>query len=305
MKVVVAGGTGYIGSALLQALHQAGHETVVLTRRPPQAVSGLPTSAHAVRWDAATPDGRLAAALEGAGAVVNLAGASIGAWPWTQARRNEILKSRVRATRALVGSLGALGEPRPALVNASGIDYYGDRGEETVDEESGPGTSFLARVCTRWEETARGAERSGCRVVLVRTGLVLSRDSPTLRLLALPFRFFAGGPAGSGRQWVSWVHLDDVVGLYLLAVEDATLSGPMNAVAPDPRRNAELAAELGRTLGRPSWLPVPAPALRLVLGEQADLLLHGRRAEPRVALAHGYAFRRPSLPDALRASLTG
>jgi uncharacterized protein (TIGR01777 family) len=305
VKVVVAGGTGYIGSALLRALHQAGHETVVLTRRPPQAVSGLPSSARAVRWDATTSSARLVAALEGAGAVVNLAGANIGTWPWTSGRRAEILESRVRATQVLVGSLREMEAPRPALINASGIDYYGDRGEETVDEESSPGTSFLASVCTRWEETARGAEGLGCRVVLMRTGLVLSRDSPTLRLLALPFRLFAGGPAGNGRQWISWVHLDDVVGLYLLAIEDATLTGPMNVVAPDPRRNAELAAELGRVLGRPSWLSVPAPALRLILGEQADLLLHGRRAEPRVALAHGYAFRWPSLPDALRVSLSG
>ncbi|HLH71079.1 MAG TPA: TIGR01777 family oxidoreductase [Candidatus Dormibacteraeota bacterium] len=305
MKVVVAGGTGYIGSALLRALHQAGHETVVLTRRPPQAVSGLPSSARAVRWDATTSDARLTAALEGAGAVVNLAGSNIGAWPWTPGRRAEILESRVQATRALVSSLREGGAPRPALINASGIDYYGDRGEEVIDEESAPGTSFLARVCAQWEEAAREAERLGCRVVMMRTGLVLSRDSPTLRLLALPFRLFVGGPAGSGRQWVSWVHLDDVVGLYLLAIEDVTLSGPVNVVAPDPRRNAELAAELGRVLGRPSWLPVPASVLRLVLGEQADLLLHGRRVEPKVALARGYAFRRPSLADALRVSLPG
>jgi uncharacterized protein (TIGR01777 family) len=305
MKVVVAGGTGYIGSALLRALHQAGHETVVLTRRPPRAVSGLPASAHAVRWDAATPGERLTATLKGAAAVINLAGANLGSWPWTPARRTEILESRLRATRALVGCLAEVGDPRPALISASGIDYYGDRGEETVDEGSGPGTSFLARVCTRWEEAARGAERSGCRVVLMRTGLVISRDSPTLRLLALPFRLFAGGPVGSGRQWVSWVHLDDVVGLYLLAAGDTALSGPVNVVAPDPRRNQELATELARVLGRPSWLRVPASALRLAMGEQADLLLHGRRAEPKVALAHGYAFRHPSLPDALRASLLG
>jgi uncharacterized protein (TIGR01777 family) len=307
MKVVVAGGTGMIGGALTRALASAGHEVVVLTRRPAEEVRGLPAGARAARWTG-SPEQVVgwAGELGGADGVVNLAGASVGTRPWTAGRVREILESRVRSTSALVAAMASLpASARPAaLLSASGVDYYGERGDETLDEGSAPGGgAVLATVCERWEAAAREAEPLGVRVVRLRTGLVLARDAMALRLMALPFRLFLGGRTGSGRQWVSWVHLDDVVGLYGLALRDPGVSGPLNVVAPEPARNAELAAEIGRVLRRPMWLPQPAPLLRLALRGQAQMLLVGHRVLPSAALARGYEFRRAALGPALAEAL--
>lgn len=301
----MAGGTGYIGTHLVRGLAEAGHEARVLTRRRPAEVGALPAGAVAVPWDPATPGPALGQALSGAGAVVNLAGTSIGGAPWAGRRRLQILESRLRATNALVDALGEL-EPslRPGvLVNASGIDYYGDRGEEPVPETASAGTSFLATVCGLWEAEARKAEPLGVRVAMLRTGLVMSATSPAFRLMTLPFRLFVGGPVGTGRQWVSWIHLDDVVGLYRLAIEDAEVAGPVNLASPNPCRNEELSAAIGRALGRPARLRAPEPLLRLVLAGMADLVLHGRRAVPQVATARGYRYRFPTLDAALEDAL--
>jgi uncharacterized protein (TIGR01777 family) len=306
MKVVMAGGTGLIGTALTRALAGAGDEVVVLTRRPAEEVRGLPAGARAVRWTPGSQGGAWAEALAGADGVVNLAGASVGGGPWTDGRVREILDSRVRATSALVASVASLpADARPgALLSASGVDYYGERGDEVLDEGSAPGDgAVLAGVCERWEAAAREAEPLGVRTVLLRTGLVLARGAPALRLMALPFRLFAGGRTGSGRQWVSWVHLDDVVGMYRLALRDRGVSGPLNVVAPGAVRQAELAAEIGRTLRRPVWLPQPAPLLRLALRRQAELLLVGHRVVPAAAVGRGYEFRRPALGPALADAL--
>jgi uncharacterized protein len=306
MKVVMAGGTGLIGTALTRALAGAGGDVIVLTRRPAEEVRGLPAGARAVQWTPASPGGEWAEALAGADGVVNLAGASVGGGPWTDGRVREILDSRVRATSALVAAIASLpAAARPgALLNASGVDVYGERGDEVLDDGSAPGNgAVLAGVCERWEAAAREAEPLGVRVVRLRTGLVLARGAPSLRLMALPFRLFVGGRTGSGRQWVSWVHLDDVVGLYELALRDQGVSGPLNAVAPGAVRQAELAAEIGRTLRRPVWLPQPAPLLRLALRRQAELLLVGHRVVPAAALERGYEFRQPALGPALADAL--
>jgi uncharacterized protein len=307
MKVVVAGGTGLIGTAVTRALAGAGNEVVVLTRRPVEEVRGLPAGARPVRWTA-SPDGLdgWEADLAGADGVINLAGASVGTWPWTAGRLREILDSRVHATSALVTAMASLAEAdRPAaLLNASAVDYYGERGDETLDEGSpAGGGAVLAPVCERWEAAALEAGPLGVRVVRLRTGLVLARDAPALRLLALPFRLFAGGRTGSGRQWVSWVHLEDVVGLYGLALRDPGVSGPVNVVAPEPARNAQMAAAIGRVLHRPVWLPQPAPVLRLGMQGMADLVLVGHRVVPAAALGRGYAFRYPALEPALAEAL--
>jgi uncharacterized protein (TIGR01777 family) len=305
MRIVIAGGTGLIGRALVGALVAGGHEVVVLTRRS-AAAAGAPAGASAARWDPSAGAGSLAGVLVGAGAVVNLAGASVGARPWTSGRRREILDSRLLATSALVDAAAALpAADRPAaLVNASGVDYYADRGDEEQDESSpGDRALFLGDVCGRWEEAAVAAEAAGVRVVRMRTGLVLARGAPALRLMALPFRLFAGGPSGSGRQWVSWVHLDDVVGLYALAATYPSLSGAVNATAPAPVRQAEVAAAIAGVLHRPNWLRQPAPLLRLAMRQQADLLLASHRVLPRAALAAGYAFRWPALEPALADAL--
>jgi uncharacterized protein (TIGR01777 family) len=307
MRVVVAGGTGLIGTALTAALAGAGHDVVVLTRRPVEEVRGLPKGARAVRWSAtADPLDGWAGDLDGAGGVINLAGASIGTRPWTAGRVREILESRLRATSALVAAMAALpAQGRPAvLLNASGVDYYGERGDETLDEESpAGGGAVLAAVCERWEAAALEAEPLGVRVVRLRTGMVLARGALALRLMSLPFRLFLGGRTGSGRQWVSWVHLEDVVGLYGLALRDPGVSGALNVVAPEPVRNAEMAAEIGRTLHRPVWLPQPAPLLRLAMRGQSELLLVGHRVVPAVALGRGYEFRYPAVGPALTDAL--
>jgi uncharacterized protein len=304
-KAVLAGGSGYIGRALATALAGSGHDVVVLTRRSSTRPGG-PAGVRIVTWDPGDVGSGWGDELHGAGAVINLAGASVGGGPWTRGRQRLILDSRLCATGALVEAMAALppaGRPH-AFISASGVDYYGERGDESLDEDSPGGDSaLLAQVCERWEAAARRAEPLGVRVVLMRTGLVVSSDAAALRLMALPFRFFAGGPVGSGRQWVSWIHLEDAVQLYVLAATVATIAGPLNVVGPRPERNAELAAEIGRALGRPSWLRAPAPLLRLLLRRQAELLLVGHRVEPKVALANGFRYRYGTLADALRDAL--
>lgn len=307
MKVVVAGASGLVGRRLVRDLAAAGHEVVVLTRDPERASAALPEGAHAVRWDGRTVEPGWAGTLRGAHGVVNLAGEPIGAGRWSAGRKAQILDSRVRSTRALVDALAALpaGERPEVFACSSGIDYAGDTGDDLVGEQVAAGDSFLARVCLAWEEAARRTEELDVRVVLLRTSFVLARDAKALKLLALPFRLGAGGPLGSGRQWFPWIHVDDLVGLFRLALESDALSGPVNAVSPGLVRQRELAAELGRVLHRPAVLPTPAPVLRLALGNAADLLLHGQRAEPRAAEAAGYAFRWPELRPALEDVLAG
>jgi uncharacterized protein (TIGR01777 family) len=195
-------------------------------------------------------------------------------------------------------------ERRPSvLVSASGIDYYGDRGDETITEESQPGGSFLARLSEQWEAAAQRAEALGLRVVRMRTSMVFGRGAPAFNLLTLPVRLFVGGPFGSGRQWFTWIHIDDIVGLYRFGLEKEQLRGPVNAVAPDIRRQIEVAREIGRVLNRPTWFPTPAPLLRLALGAESELLLDGRKAVADKAKAAGYDFRFGGLSQALEEAL--
>ena len=299
---MIAGGTGFVGRHLSTVLAAAGHEVTVLSRRGP--ADGAPAPARVVRWDPGSESSELAGVLRGAGGVVNLAGASIGSGRWTRRRMDEILASRLQVTGALVRAIGRLpaGDRPAALISASGIDYYGDRGDELVTEASAPGDSFLARVSQQWEAAARQAEPLGSRVVLMRTALVFGREAPAFRLMVLPFKAFAGGPLGNGSQWFTWIQIDDLSGLYRLALENQAISGALNAVAPDVRRQREVAVEIGRALHRPAVMPAPAPLLRLALGRQADLLLHGRRAGSRAAEL-GYRFRFGDLPSALSRSV--
>jgi len=303
MKVLISGGSGFIGSRLVTSLAKDGHDVVVLSRRP--ETKTLPSGVRYVTWDARSVSGDWVKELSGAQAVVNLAGASIGTWPWTKRRMLELISSRVSPTTALVQALErtpAMLRP-PVLVSASGIDYYGDRGDEVITEESGPGDSFLAQLGQQWESAAQKAEPLGVRVVRIRTSMVFGPEAYAFRLLTLPFRFFVGGPLGNGRQWFTWIHVDDIVGLYRLALEDRRVSGPLNGVAPDIRRQRDLAKEIGRVLHRPALIPVPSFVLRLVLGKEAQLLLHGRHAEPAKALGYGYRFRVGGLHEALEETL--
>ncbi len=299
MKVLIAGGSGFIGRHLVGSLVKDGHQVVALSRggkpKPP------PPGARFVTWDARNADGDWANELLGAQAVINLAGASIGSRRWTRRRMEELISSRLSATTALVQALERTPADRRAavLVNASGIDYYGDRGDEVITEDGAPGDSFLARLSQQWEAAAQKAEPLGVRVVRIRTATVFGREALAFRLLTLPFRLFAGGPLGNGRQWFTWIHVDDIVGLYRLALQNSQVSGPINAVAPDVRREREVAKEIGRVLQRPAFVPAPAFILRLALGAQSQLLLHGRRATPAKAQALGYRFKFGGLHAAL------
>jgi hypothetical protein len=303
VKVVIAGGSGLIGAALCRSLLADGHEVVVLTRAtgpPGPTVPGVRLVTwrppHLATWTSE---------IREATAIINLAGASIGRWPWTAGRMRLLRESRVAATRALVGSMAGLpASRRPAvLLNASGTDVYEGRDETAADESARPGRSFLARLCLDWEAEALRSEPLGVRVVLLRTSSVIAPDAPFLRVVSLPVRLLIGGRIGSGAQWVSWADMADVVGLYRLALESRELRGPCNVAAPDPRRQHEFARALGATLGRPSRFWTPAWVVRLVLGRQATLALGSRRAWPAKALAAGYVFQRPRLEDALSTAL--
>ena len=294
MKVVIAGGTGFLGSALADAWRRDGHEVVVLTRRP--------RGAQQVAWSPGHgSDGEWVTAVQSAAAVINLAGESIAGRRWTTARKASIRESRLRATRALAAAIIDAPSPPPVFVSASGVGVYGPRGDETVTEHTPPGFDFLAGVCREWEGEALAAATS-TRVVVLRTGLVLSGDGGALPRIALPFRYFAGGPLGSGRQYMPWIHLEDWVAMTQWAAATASVSGPLNVVGTRPVTNAEFARELGRALRRPAVVPAPGFALRLALGEMADaLLLTGQRALPERAQAVGFRFRYATLTEALNA----
>jgi uncharacterized protein (TIGR01777 family) len=305
MKFVIAGGTGFLGNALAWTWAEEGHDVRVLTRSLPPGQSkhepgtGKPGISR-VGW---APDGKAGPAVgdvDGAAAVINLAGESIAGARWTAARKQALRDSRILPTRSLVAAIAAAATPPPVLVSASGAGYYGDRGSEALSENAAPGDTFLAHLCVEWEAEALQAVRPGVRVALVRTGLVLEKAGGALPRMARPFRFFAGGPIGSGKQFMPWLHRHDYVEMVRWIVDTPAVSGPVNASAPHPVTNAEFARALGRALHRPALLPVPRVALKIALGELADALLASQRALPGVALAHGYHFRYPEIDIALR-----
>lgn len=292
MRLLIAGGSGLLGRALSRALRADGHRVQSLTRHPRHADD--------VGWSADGTDSGWTTALPGTDAVINLAGASIAGARWTAAHKARIRDSRVRATRALVDAINAARAPT-VLVSGSAIGIYGSRGDEPLDESARAGSDFLAGVCRAWEGEALKVN-AATRLVLVRTGLVLAKDGGALPQMALPFRFGAGGPMGTGRQYMSWIHVDDWVGLLRHALDTRAAAGPINLTAPAPVTNAEFARALGRALHRPAFVPTPAFVLRLALGEMADaLILGGQRVLPAKAQALGYEFRYPTLERALEA----
>jgi len=300
MNLLVTGGTGFIGAALCRALTQQGHKLVVVTRSPlaHAAVPGL----RYLPWDdpAAHPPLTWQQLISEVDGVIHLAGESLAAGRWTPARKQAIQESRVQTTRRLVDAMAARPK-RPAIfLSASAVGYYGPRGDESLDETAPPGSGFLAQTCRQWEQEAFRAEALGVRVIRLRLGVVLGPGGGAVAKMAPPFRAWLGGPLGSGRQWMSWIHREDVIGLVEWALKQPQLAGPLNATAPNPVTMRGFCRELGRALRRPSWLPVPSVALRLVLGEMAQMLLTGQRVVPRAALEHGYRFRFPDLREALR-----
>jgi uncharacterized protein (TIGR01777 family) len=294
LRILITGSSGLIGSALTSFLAANGHEICPLVR----ARDGIP--AQAIPWNPSTGTLPLEA-LEEADAVIHLAGENIAEGRWTAERKRRILESRRHGTSLLAGSLSRLSAPPRVLISASAIGYYGDRGEEVLNENSSPGQGFLADVCRQWEEAAKPAAERGIRLVTSRTGLVLSSAGGVLSKILLPYRMGLGGKIGSGRQYMSWIALDDLVKAIYHAIQNEEIIGPMNAVAPHPVTNLEFTKTLGRVLSRPTLLPLPAAAARLLLGEMADaLLLASARVEPASLLNSGFRFQYPDLDSALR-----
>jgi uncharacterized protein len=302
MHIVVTGGTGLIGRALCASLYQNGHRVTILTRNARQASQLLGATVMAVEWN-----GREAGAweqsLDGADAVINLAGAPIADARWTHARKQLLTDSRVFTTRLLVAAMSRRSSKPRTLISASGIGYYGPNDDRVLDEGAVRGKGFLADLCLAWEAEALRAAESGARVVLLRTGMVLEQDGGALPKMLLPFRLYVGGPIMPGTQWVSWIHRRDHIGLIQWALMTPSVSGALNAVAPGAVTMNRFCEVLGRVLHRPSWFPMPGLVLQVALGELGTLMTTGQRVNPVKALSGGYAFHYPMLEPALQAIL--
>ncbi len=297
MKILITGATGLVGTALVEALARDGHMVCRLVR-PGTKTYGGAKGAFDVAWNAET--GELGGAAVGADAVVNLGGAPIANGRWTGTRKKLIASSRVDATRALVAALGKMNAKPEVLIGASAIGFYGNRGEELLTEESAPGHEFLAEVVKDWEAEALRAEEYRTRVVLARFGIILAKNGGALPKIILPFKFGVGGRIGGGKQWMSWVTLNDVVEILRFALAKRELHGAINVVAPNPVTNADFTKELANALRRPALLPTPAFALRLAMGKMADaLLLSSQRVLPEKLIKAGYRFATPDLGEAL------
>jgi len=299
MKIVVIGGSGFIGRTLCRSLVRQGINVTVLSRNLTRAKGQLDSGCKIVEWDAMT-SGSWEQDLDSAAAVMNLAGEPIAAGRWTPRRKRLIVESRVNVTRLTAQAISRLTNRPPVFISASGVGYYGTSQEMAFDERNGPGSDFFADLCSAWEEATRTAQSAGVRVVCLRIGMVLDREGGALGKMVPPFRAFVGGPIAPGTQWVSWIHLDDVIGLTHWILQNQAVAGPVNAVAPGAVTMKEFCQTLGRALKRPSWLPVPAFALRLAFGELASFLTTGQRVIPRVAVNGGYQFRHSRLDSALQ-----
>ena len=303
MKILVTGGTGFIGNSLVSALRKDGHDVTVLSRNPENgSVEGVKYE----KWSAGSSDlDSWKMHVEGSDAVIHLTGEPIAEGKWTPEKKEAIVRSRSESTAAVVKAI-ELSENRPAvLVSSSAVGYYGPRGDEKITENDSPGTDFMSNVCVKWEDEAKKAADLGVRVALVRTGIVLGKGGGALEKLVKPFRRGIGGKLGTGLQWMPWIHMDDLVGIIVFLIENGQAEGPFNATAPDPVRNEEFTEVLGDVLGKKPRLSIPAFAVRLTAGKElADLaLLSGQRAIPEKAVKLGYNFRYTNLKDALESLL--
>jgi hypothetical protein len=303
-RVIVSGAAGFIGRALCQAFHK-DYEVIALSRDALRAAGAIGEWAMVLEWDARTA-GTWARQVEGAHAIINLAGESLAAGRWTQTRRAGIVQSRTNSAGAIVDAVSGAKVKPAVVIQASGVGFYGLRGDELLTEDSGVGSGFLADVCRRTESMAARVERSGVRSVAIRSGLVLGREGGVLPRFITPYRFFLGGTLGSGRQWLSWINLEDEIRAIRFLMENQNLSGAFNLAAPNPVTMAEFSRTLGRVLRRPAWTMVPAFVLRLVFGQMADeLLLASQKAIPQRLTEAGFAFKHPQLQAALEAAIRG
>jgi uncharacterized protein (TIGR01777 family) len=303
MRVMITGGTGLIGRALIEALQEHNHQVLVLSRNPDN-YANFPYDVEFLQWDAKTPQG-WGDQINHVDAVVNLAGENLAGKgffpsPWSPERKQRILNSRLQAGQALNAAINAAKRKPKVLIQASAIGYYGPRGDDIITEESEPGDDFLAQTCVQWEEVTRPVEAMGVRRAIIRTGIVLSTEEGALPRLLLPHRLFVGGPFGNGEQWYSWIHLADEAAAIRFLIEHEQASGPFNLTAPHPLKNKVFSKTLGKVIERPSWLPIPGFAMRTLFGEVATVVLDGQRVMSQKLEKLGFEFQYPSAEAALR-----
>jgi len=298
MRIIITGGTGLIGRALSANLAADGHQVILLSRSPDR-VTGLTKGVQAEGWDARTAEGwgHLA---DGADAIVNLVGESLAAGRWTEERKRRIRDSRVNGGQAVVQAVETATNKPGVIIQSSGIGYYGPRGDEVITEQDSAGNDFLSQICIDWEASTAHVEEMGIRRPIIRSAVVFSADAFAFKRMVLPFKLFAGGPIGSGRQRLPWIHIADEVAAIRFLIEHPDASGPFNLSAPNPVTNAQFSRILGKVMGRPAFMRVPAFAMRLLFGEMATVLLDGQRAVPQRLLDLGFTFRFPEIENALR-----
>jgi uncharacterized protein (TIGR01777 family) len=300
MKIILAGGTGFLGGSLLRRLLQDGHQVILLTRNPQAANIETHDSLKIELWDAKSIDS-WAGHIEGSEAIINLAGEPIGVKRWTTSQKTQITHSRVESTKVLVGAIAAATKKPSVLINASAVGYYGHVDNGEIIEPGKKGIGHLADTCEKWETQALAAQAQGVRVALLRYGIILEKEGGVLAKMLVPFKMFAGGPPGSGLQWVSWIHREDAVDATLFCLNNTKLSGPVNVSSPEPERMRQFCTVMAKAMGRPSWVPVPEIVLKTMLGEMSDVILTGQRAVPKKLIEAGFAFNYSRLEPALKA----
>ena len=298
-KIVITGATGSIGRILMQKLIARKDEAIIFTRNIEKAKSEIPNASKYVKWDYKNPE-EWKDQLSGVDAVVHLAGANLSSKRWNEEFKKLVYDSRVVSTKNLVEAIKATGEKPKAFICASAVGYYGDRFDEILSEESLPGNDYMANLCKDWEAEAAKVEQFGVRRISVRTGLVLSKDEGVLKQLYLPYKLFVGGPLGNGRQWFPWIQIDDIVGIYLQAIDNGGLTGAINAASPGIVRMNEFARTFGKVLHRPSLSNIPKIAMKIVAGEVADYAVMSQRISANKILNAGYKFKFENLEEALR-----
>jgi uncharacterized protein (TIGR01777 family) len=295
LRIAITGGTGFVGTALTDELLKKGHEVFILTRNIPDTKH---KDLHYIKW--LTSNSRPESELENIDVFINLAGESLNSGRWTEARKERIYNSRIHSTREVIRILTKIRQKPSVLINASAIGYYGISRDKTFTEENGHhGHDFLAETVWSWEEEAKAAEALGVRTVLARFGVILGKNGGALPKMVMPYNLFAGGTVGSGEQWLSWIHIDDVVRLILFAMTNSQINGPLNVVAPNPSRMKDFGKSIGHALQKPHWIPAPSFALKLLLGEMSILVLEGQKALPEKAQKNGFHFNYSFVDEAL------
>ncbi|MFA4980567.1 MAG: TIGR01777 family oxidoreductase [Sphingobacterium sp.] len=301
MNVLIFGGTGFVGRNLTEELLANGYQVFVVTRNRQRTANSLENNVKIIEWDNISPLSSIYE-LRGIDAVVNLAGESIGNRRWSDSVKQEILASRIRTTGAIATAINNRTIQPKVLINASAVGYYGPRQDDEITESAEAGQDFLAQVCRDWENEAYKVQKDLTRVVTIRIGVVLGSKG-ALNRMAMPFKFYIGGPLGTGNQWLSWIHIQDLTSMIRFVIEHQELTGPINATAPEPVTMRDFCKVLGEVLNRPSWLPVPEILLKVALGQMAEMLLHGQRVFPKKILSAGFEFRFPKLRSALEDAL--